>query len=196
MDKVERYEFFQDDTNYTICGMTHQNDGRFVLYADFALLASENERLKQYIRGDGNTLIDEMNQTIADLRAELALCETTHANLNDEYHVLKRRLEEAERERNELREQMITGWYEEKVPIYRQGVPKHELEEVVTAEEVTGLVNMITRFRDGFDPVITLLKDGFDLGSMLVREKIREALKAVEGATTVAISRAPDQQDS
>lgn len=40
--------------------------------------------------------------TIAALRAEVALCETTHANLNDEYHVLKKKMEEKDRDINHL----------------------------------------------------------------------------------------------
>lgn len=44
---------------------------------------------------------------------------------------------------DEVRGQVISGAYMERVPMFRQGYPVHELEEVVTAAEVTGYVSRI-----------------------------------------------------
>lgn len=38
---------------------------------------------------------------------------------------------------------VISGFYEEEIPQFRQGTPQHELESVVTAEEVTAYVQKI-----------------------------------------------------
>lgn len=46
-----------------------------------------------------------------------------------------------------LAEKLISGFYEEEKPHFRQGAPKHELEELVTAEEVTGYVEQIVTLR-------------------------------------------------
>lgn len=43
----------------------------------------------------------------------------------------------------ELEAQVISGFYEERAPIFRQGAPRHELESVVTAEEVSGYINRV-----------------------------------------------------
>lgn len=47
---------------------------------------------------------------------------------------------------NELKEteqMVVSGFYEEEVPTFRQGIPTHELEEAVTAEECFHWVNRI-----------------------------------------------------
>lgn len=43
----------------------------------------------------------------------------------------------------------IAGFYEEEVPQFEQGEPHHELQSLVTAEEVTGYVTKIKTLRDG-----------------------------------------------
>lgn len=47
----------------------------------------------------------------------------------------------------ELREQLIWGFYEEEAPEYQQGGSPHELHELVTAEECNGLVENIAALR-------------------------------------------------
>lgn len=47
----------------------------------------------------------------------------------------------------ELEALVISGFYEDRPPQFRQGVPKHELEEVVTAREVTAYVARIEELR-------------------------------------------------
>lgn len=44
---------------------------------------------------------------------------------------------------HEAEAQVISGFYEERVPQFRQGAPRHELEEVVTAADVTNWVARI-----------------------------------------------------
>ena len=46
-----------------------------------------------------------------------------------------------------LREKLIWGFYEEEAPEYQQGGSPHELHELVTAENCTGLVNTIKELR-------------------------------------------------
>lgn len=48
---------------------------------------------------------------------------------------------------------LISGFYEELVPSFRQGAPKHELESLVTAEEVTGYVARIEQQREQLNRV-------------------------------------------
>lgn len=43
----------------------------------------------------------------------------------------------------ELEAQIVSGFYEEQRPVYRQGVPQYELESAVTAKECNGLVARI-----------------------------------------------------
>jgi hypothetical protein len=47
----------------------------------------------------------------------------------------------------ELRTQVVSGFYEDEKPTFRQGRPVHELESAVTAEECTNYVNYIERLR-------------------------------------------------
>jgi hypothetical protein len=42
-----------------------------------------------------------------------------------------------------LSEQVISGFYEEEIPLFTQGEPTHELQDVVTADEVTRYVMKI-----------------------------------------------------
>jgi hypothetical protein len=42
-----------------------------------------------------------------------------------------------------LEQQIISGFYEDRVPQFEQGSPRHELQDVVTAEEVTRYVTGI-----------------------------------------------------
>jgi|HubBroStandDraft_5_1064220.scaffolds.fasta_scaffold186146_3 hypothetical protein len=46
---------------------------------------------------------------------------------------------------SDLEKQVISGFYEEEIPQFRQGCPRHELEELVTAEEVQHYVDRITK---------------------------------------------------
>ena len=43
----------------------------------------------------------------------------------------------------ELQSLIVTGFYEEGIPSFHQGVPTHELESIVTAEECNGYVQKI-----------------------------------------------------
>lgn len=47
----------------------------------------------------------------------------------------------------ELAGLVISGFYEDEIPSFRQGAPEHELEDAVTAEEVTGYVAEIERLK-------------------------------------------------
>ena len=56
-------------------------------------------------------------------------------------------VEELKREIKNLRSQLISGFYEEEFPQFRQGEPQHELESLVTAKEVNGLIKMIRAYK-------------------------------------------------
>lgn len=51
----------------------------------------------------------------------------------------------AERLQREAEAACVSGFYEEAVPQYRQGIPTHELESLVTAAEVTAVVKTSLR---------------------------------------------------
>lgn len=53
------------------------------------------------------------------------------------------RITELETENAALKAQVISGFYEEEVPQFTQGIPTHELQSVVTAQEVTGYVSIV-----------------------------------------------------
>ena len=50
MVKAERYEFYSG----AVCGMNHQEDGRFVMYSDYAALEAERDRMRELV----NKLVD------------------------------------------------------------------------------------------------------------------------------------------
>ena len=47
-----------------------------------------------------------------------------------------------------LKTQVISGFYEDEVPYFRQGYPTHELEEIVTADHVQWMCSELNRLRD------------------------------------------------
>jgi DNA repair exonuclease SbcCD ATPase subunit len=47
-----------------------------------------------------------------------------------------------------LKKMIVSGFYEDEIPTYKQGFPTHELEEAVTAESCTGLVNKIIALKE------------------------------------------------
>ena len=51
-----------------------------------------------------------------------------------------------------LKSQLISGFYEDQFPVYTQGEPNHELQELVTASECNGLVDKIKLLSE---PVVT-----------------------------------------
>lgn len=51
-------------------------------------------------------------------------------------------------ERDRLNKQLISGFYEEQYPSYKQGAPTHELESLATADEVNGLVRTIQKLHE------------------------------------------------
>ena len=58
-----------------------------------------------------------------------------------------RELEALRLEVVQLRKMVISGFFEEEIPTFRQGYPEHELEDVITATFVTGLVAIVERCR-------------------------------------------------
>lgn len=73
---------------------------------------------------------------------------------------LGRRISELEAKVAELKSQLISGFYANEIPVYSQGEPTHELQELLTAKEANGMVDRITKLREGlkklrgFIPVI------------------------------------------
>lgn len=52
-------------------------------------------------------------------------------------------IKELQEEVAKLKAATISGFYEDESPQFRQGYPEHDLEELVTAEEVTGYITKI-----------------------------------------------------
>lgn len=64
-----------------------------------------------------------------------------------ELHAAEYRIGELEHLLTLAQASTISGFYEELVPTFRQGMPTHELEELVSAEEVTRYVARIQSLR-------------------------------------------------
>lgn len=54
---------------------------------------------------------------------------------------------DAARESVRLRTKLVTGFYGDNVPTFRQGTPEHELEDLVTADECAGYIKQISELR-------------------------------------------------
>lgn len=90
----------------------------------------------------------DMVVTIADLRD---LNQRFIFQGGSEYaHWLADRIEYFE----ELAGLVVSGFYEDEIPLFRQGAPVHELEDVVTAAEVTQYVGEIVRLRAALQEVV------------------------------------------
>lgn len=77
-----------------------------------------------------------------------------HNCVNDTGHyVLKSDYDELHKEYLTTREEVVFGFYEDDVPVYIQGYNKgaHEITEIVTAEEITGYLNMVIKLRKQLD---------------------------------------------
>ena len=68
------------------------------------------------------------------------------------------RIEHLQSELTELRQQVISGFYEDEFPSYAQGVPTHELQDVMTAAEANGLIKMIKKLRQAEESLDWLLE--------------------------------------
>lgn len=60
-----------------------------------------------------------------------------------------------------IRTYLISGFYEEEYPTFKQGEPTHELESLVTADEVQGYVNKLAKLQKELDwqPITTAPHD-------------------------------------
>ena len=79
-------------------------------------------------------------------------------------------LDEAADEIERLMGQLISGFYEDKMPFFRQGEPKHELEELVTAEEVSAYVHKIVELTKRIE------------GLLSFKRSVDEALNSGDGS--------------
>lgn len=77
---------------------------------------------------------EELKARIAELEQQAA----TDADFIRQY----------QRETEALRGQIVSSWDMDEIPTFRQGAPIHEMEGLVTAEEVTGYVRRITEQRE------------------------------------------------
>lgn len=59
----------------------------------------------------------------------------------------ERRIAALEKELEQAKKDQVWGFYEGELPHYEQGPGRHELQDLVTAEEVTNLVVEIEAFR-------------------------------------------------
>jgi hypothetical protein len=131
----------------------HRNVGEGkVVPADFArTLELELTEAKNRIAVEQNCLQKELTR-IASLRTLLATAENLNTELQEsnkrvlsDADELATKLATAEKERDEARRLVVSSFYEDEKPFFRQGVPTHELEEVVTAKQMDGLCEKIAR---------------------------------------------------
>ena len=117
-------------------------NGEQVFYVRLAPV--EYKRFSHGIAVNGNFVGEDAASAFADEIEDYfaAALEVAHDDHLDEIEALKTRVKE-------LEAQIISGFYEDRVPQYSQGAPTHELQEVATAEEVNHLVSVIERFRSG-----------------------------------------------
>jgi hypothetical protein len=93
-----------------------------------------------------------LRDRFASLRTLLATAENLNTELQEsnkrvlsDADELATKLATAEKERDEARRLVVSSFYEDEKPFFRQGVPTHELEEVVTAKQMDGLCEKIAR---------------------------------------------------
>ena len=97
-------------------------------------------------------------------------------------------LQRMQNEINRLRALIVSGFYEDEAPVYSQGLPTHELQSVLTAEEANGLVSRITDLRavnarlvEALDAIYEWYdRDGSVGGASIVFEDNRQALAAAK----------------
>lgn len=99
--------------------------------------------------------IAKLTQTVAEHATVLAEQCQRIKNLKARAHdhlallgVERNRALKAEQERDALRAQLISEWDMDEIPTFRQGGPIHEMEGIVTAEQVTGYVKRIAELRE------------------------------------------------
>lgn len=88
---------------------------------------------------------------------------------------------------------VVTGFFEDKVPVFRQGLPEHELEDVVTAKGCEHMANTIERltkrcevFRSALVKMVGA-DDPTELRTMLVALKLIKAPDEDKAAALGAI---------
>jgi protein-tyrosine-phosphatase len=83
-----------------------------------------------------------------------------------------------------LKSQLISGFYEEEIPQFTQGEPTHELQELVTAEEVTSYVQRLVELRKALrglhEAALPDPYDERDTSIEWLRKTINEIRKRIE----------------
>lgn len=85
----------------------------------------------------------------ARMRVELEQERGHHSFTKGILETYQKLSKQAIEENTALKSKLIAGFYEEEVPQFQQGEATHELQDLVTAEEVTGYVTHIKKLRDG-----------------------------------------------
>jgi hypothetical protein len=83
----------------------------------------------------------------------------------------------------EARAAQISGFYEDRVPQFRQGPPVHELESLVTADEVAGYVRKIEELRAKLKAIAD---GGYSEGCGFCKRHVELARGTDEGGTSDA----------
>jgi hypothetical protein len=93
----------------------------------------------------------------------------------------------------ELEQQIVSGFYEEEIPSFTQGVPTHELQSVVTAAECEGYVDKIkqlaevTAKRDALKAANTKLLGALDMiREQLTGGNVQDLLYTINAAINAA----------
>lgn len=81
--------------------------------------------------------------------SEIEICDMAIHDLAIENRDLQTKLAAKEKEIERLKEQLISGFYADEKPVYTQGEPTHEFQELLTAEECNFMVNRIDRLLEG-----------------------------------------------
>lgn len=120
----------------------------------------------------GHILAEQVTVNERNLKGSrtVSVCSPDNMNVGDAEFVAQVRtlFPEAIQEIEWLREHIVSGFYEEEYPIYTQGLPEMELQSVVTADELNGLVARISilsrktdlnEFLDVFKELAQLMDD-------------------------------------
>ena len=67
----------------------------------------------------------------------------TITNWQTRAEMFEKKVHELEQERDKLKAQLISGFYEDEYPIYTQGEPVMNLQSLANAQEINNLVQML-----------------------------------------------------
>lgn len=100
--------------------------------------------------------------------------------LND---YLKLRIKKLEGQLTEAQASVVSGWFMDEVPSFRQGAPVHEMEEVITASDATAWISKIIELHSK----ITQLETEAELGKVAMKfvDRAADVHPGIDDAETI-----------